>query len=283
MNVIMEICNAFGSKASIYDATAVVQREIGGRLFERLDYLKIDPRFILDLGCGPGEFSARLKSKYPKATIISFDIALNMLMHTKKKQSWRKKWPLICGDMHALPFRTGSFDLIFASQVIHWAIEIPSLFRELNRIMSPNGCIMFSTLGPDTFKELRYAFSNVDTYSHTNEFMDLHHLGDILVSEQWLDPVIDMEMLHAHYSDLEKLLIGLKSQGVRNINTARPCGLMGRQRWCQFEAAYSQLVTSTGAYPLTYEVIYGHAWKGISHRTNLGTETRVSVTQIKRA
>ena len=283
MNSIVEICKAFDAKASVYDDAALVQYEIGTRLFERLDYLKIDPRFILDVGCGTGVFSERLKKRYPKATIVGLDVSFNMLKGAKERHTWRNKWPLIGADMQHIPFAEGTFDLIFANQVIHWSTEIPAVVRELSRVLRISGCVMFSTLGPDTFIQIRQAFSNVDPYAHTNSFLDLHDLGDILLSEHWLDPVVDMEMLDVNYPKLSSLLRALKSQGVRNIHFKRLPGLMGRRRWRQFEETYRQLfMTKEGAYPLTYEVIYGHAWKGASRRTSLGIETMIPIAQIKR-
>src|SRR3546814_95413 len=162
MNLKKEICNTFNKHASEYELAAKVQHEIGERLFERLHYLKINPRYVLDLGCGTGVFTALLKKHYPKAEIIGLDLAQAMLMQAKKKQGWRRKWPLVNGDMTALPFADAVFDLVFANQVIHWSDPLSSVIGELNRVMNTQGCLMFSTLGPDTFKELKQAWLVAD-------------------------------------------------------------------------------------------------------------------------
>lgn len=284
MSLNIEICNTFNKHASEYEQAAKIQNEIGQRLFERLDYLKINPRYILDLGCGTGLFSLQLKKKYPQAEIIGLDLAQNMLLEAKKKQGWwRNKWPLINGDMTRLPFASGSFDLIFANQTIHWAQSLEQVFGELNRVMNNQACLMFSTLGPDTFKELKQAWSIADSYAHTNEFADMHDVGDSLLKERFLDPVVDMELLTVHYGDLRKLLINLKSQGVRNINRMRNEGLTGKHAWQVFTDAYQEHRTNEGKFPLTYEVVYGHAWKGSQHRVGDGAEVFIPISQIKRS
>lgn len=282
MNVNTEICNAFNKNATQYEQTAKIQREIGERLFERLDYLKIKPRYILDLGCGPGAFSRRLKKYYPGAEIVGFDLAYGMLKEAESKQGWLKKWPLVNGDMAAMPFAAGLFDLVFANQVIHWSSSLPELMGELSRVMAPGGCLMFSTLGPDTFCELRQAWAGVDRYAHVNDFMDMHDVGDCLLGEHFLDPVVDMEVLRAHYSSLRELVEGLKAQGVRNINASRNEGLTGKGAWQVFEKAMTLGCSETGKFPLTYEVVYGHAWKGEQRRTSQGTETMISVDQLRK-
>lgn len=281
MNVKNEICKSFNKHAHEYEQAAKIQSEIGRRMFERLDYLKINPARILDLGCGTGEFSRQLKQRYPKAQIVGFDIAAHMLLQAKNKQSWRRKWPLVNGDMMSMPFASGIFDLVFSNQVIHWSDSIMTLFGELNRVMSVNGCLMFTTLGPDTFKELRQAWS-LDEHAHANEFSDMHDIGDWLLQEQFLQPVIDMEVLTVQYDSLAKLLQALKAQGVRNINGQRKQGLTGKKSWQQFARNYAEQAGQNGKYRLSYEVVYGHAWKGELRKTDKGSETLIPVSAIRR-
>ena len=282
MNVTDEICKSFNDHAVHYEKAAKIQYEIGERLFERLDYLNIKPQYVLDLGCGPGVFSQRLKKYYPAATVIGFDLAFDMLRQAKSKQSWRTKWPLVGGNMLRMPFASSQFDLVFANQVIHWSTPLSSVMRELARVMNTQGCLMFSTLGPDTFCELRQAWSEVDQYAHTNDFIDMHDLGDCLLSEHFLDPVVDMEMLTAHYSSIPDLIRSLKAQGIPNINQGRKRGMTGKHTWRHFESSMSTFLTEQGKCPLTYEVVYGHAWKGEQHRTDKGLETRISVEQLRK-
>jgi malonyl-CoA O-methyltransferase len=280
MTPIDEISKAFNRHAAEYELAAIVQQEIGMRLLERLQYLKMKPERILDLGCGPGFFSRELALMYPKAQIVGLDLAQLMLLEARKKHSWRRKWSLVAADMKQMPFATGSFDLIFANQVIHWGTPLPQVFRELNRVMKINGCLMFTTLGPDTLKELKNAWACVNHHAHVNAFLDMHDVGDCLMAEHFLEPVMDMEWLVVHYETLSKLLKSIKSQGVKNINSGRNEGLTGKNSWKQFEQNYPQ--TPNGKYPLTYEVVYGHAWKGEQRKTGNGVETLIPVSQIVR-
>lgn len=282
MNVKTEIGKSFNQHAKDYEKAAKVQLEIGHRLFERLDYLKITPRYILDLGCGTGVFSPLLKKKYPDACVIGVDLAHQMLLHARKKQRMWRKWPLVNADMTQLPFVDGVFDLVFANQVIHWSEPVTAVFREINRVMNQGACLMFSTLGPDTFKELRTAWSSADHYAHTNLFIDMHDIGDHLLRERFAEPVVDMELLTLNYPTLPALLKSLKLQGVRNINPQRNQGLTGRKSWQQFSDNYQHVCTPEGKYPLTYEVVYGHAWKNQQRIGDKGIETFIPVSQIAR-
>lgn len=283
MNETIKICKAFNDHAWEYERFARVPLEIGRRLFDRLDYLKIKPSYVLDLGCGSGVFLQALKKKYPKAHVVGLDLAFNMLKQAGKKQTFRSKWSLIHANMTALPFASGVFDLVFANQVLHWSYPLASIFDEINRVMAQNGCLMFSTLGPDTFIELKQAFSLVDKHAHVNEFLDMHDVGDGLQAHYFVDSVVDMERLTAHYTHLTDLLRALKAQGVRNINRNRNQGLTGKAAWLAFEANMNLQRTLNGKFPLTYEIVYGHAWKGSRHKTQAGVETSVSIDALMRA
>lgn len=277
-----EICKAFSLQAAHYDKVSKIQQEIGERLLERLMYLKIAPRYILDLGCGTGKMTKLIQKRYPNACVIGFDISHAMLVVAKKNQGYFKKYPLVAGDMMKLPFQTGIFDLVIGNQVLHWAEAIPGALKELNRVMAVEGCLMFSTLGPDTFKELRTSWANINDYAHVNAFWDMHDVGDALVQAYFLDPVMDMELITVHYSDSKALLASLKAQGVKNIHEKRNPGLTGKGQWQQFLQALAKNQLTSGEYPLTYEVVYGHAWKGAKQAGHLGQETVIPISAIKR-
>lgn len=281
MPFIHEIRNIFDRAAAFYEKDAILPHEIGQRLFERLDYLKIEPNYILDLGCGPGVFSKQLKNRYPKAVIVSVDLSERMLNKTKHQQRWLKRWPRVCADMHHLPFVDGLFDLVFANQVLQWSNPLPSVVDELSRVMNREGCLMFSMLGPDTFQEL--TVSTVDPVKINAQLLDMHNIGDCLVNARFLDPVMDMEMLTIHHQHLSALLTSMRVEGIRNKQTRLNTGLVGKKRWDQFAQKMQQTCTTAGKFPLTYEVIYGHAWKGDQRKTAAGIETYIPITALRRS
>lgn len=262
MKLKAEICNSFNRAASSYEKAAQVQNAIGEQLFSRLSLLKIQPKYILDIGCGSGLFTQKLKEFYPKAHIIGLDLAHAMLKESKAKQGWFKKWGTINADMHKLPFANNQFDLIFSNQALHWSDDMQSLLLEIYRVMAKDACLMFSTLGPDTFKELRQAFAEIDEHSHVNDFLDMHDLGDMVLANKFVDPVIDMDMLTAHYPSSLSLLQSLKKQGVKNISANRKKSLTGKSLYTALKLAMQKFTTPDNMQPLTYEVVYGHAWRG---------------------
>jgi malonyl-CoA O-methyltransferase len=108
--------------------------------------------------------------------------------------------------------------------------------------------LLFSTLGPDTLKELRSAAGA----SRVHAFIDMHDLGDMLVAAGLSAPVMDMELIGIEYGAGERLLDDLRASGQTNARIDRPRGLAGRGFLREFRSA---------ALRATYEVVYGHAWK----------------------
>jgi malonyl-CoA O-methyltransferase len=239
----------FSRAAGTYAASSRLESEVASRMLERLDYVRIAPRRILDAGSGPPQ---RLFAKrYPKAEAIAIDFSVEMLRARKKGLFERNRPRAICADLARLPLIDGSVDLAWSNMALHWLAEPLAPLRELHRVLAPEGLLMFSTLGPDTLKELRAAAGEARVHA----FADMHDLGDMLVASGFSAPVMDMEILQIAYSDAEALLADLRGSGQTSARLDRPRGLAGRR--------FAEGLRATlGVAPrATFEVVYGHAWK----------------------
>ena len=277
---------AFSRAASTYDEAAVLEREVASRMAQRLDYIKLAPLGVLDAGCGTGEAIGELAARYPAARIVGLDAALAMtaaarLRARRTRSTFRRLLaPLmpqidgaapvfVCADIHALPFRGVAFDMVWSNLALQWSNDPPRVFAECRRVLKVGGLLTFTTLGPDTLKELRSAFAHADGHTHTNRFVDMHDLGDMLIAAGFADPVMDMEQLTLTYAEPQGLLAELKAAGAANATRGRPRGLMGRARWQRMLAALER-TRRDGRVPATFEIIYGHAWKGEPRHTAEG-------------
>jgi len=278
---------AFEAAVDSYDAAAQMQREIGSRLFERLELLKIQPQVVVDLGCGTGYFTTRLQQRYPKSTLVALDIAHSMVAKTRSQFSWLQrtfsKHHYICADAERIPLADASCDLIFSNLTFQWCHDLQKLFSEIQRILKPGGVLMFATLGPDTLYELRKSWSQVDDKVHVNQFVDMHDIGDAMIHSGLGDPVIDMEKLVMTYEDVMLLMKDIKAIGAHNVNVGRHVGLTGRGTIRAMQQAYEQYKNEEGFYPVTYEAIYGHAWKGEKRIQKDSGEFAIGVDAIGRA
>ena len=219
-------------------------------MLERLDYIKLAPQRILDAGSGPPR--PALAKRYPDAGVIAVDFSLPML---PRPGWWSRiagsRLMSVCADLERLPLADGSVDFVWSNMALHWLSDPLPAFKEFRRVLSANGLLMFSTLGPDSLKELR---AIVDA-ARVHAFIDMHDVGDMLLAAGLSAPVMDMEVLTLAYPDADTLLKDLRASGQTGARADRPRGLAGRQ-------FARRLRHGLGDKPkATLEVVYGHAWR----------------------
>jgi malonyl-CoA O-methyltransferase len=239
-----------------YADASRLEAEIGARMLERLEYLRIDPRRILDAGSGLSREGRKLSAKYPKADLIALDFALGMLRAGREKAVFfkRSRTRPLCGDMSRLPLATGSIDFVWSNMALHWAADAVAAIKEFGRTLAPDGLVLFSTLGPDTLRELRAAAGA----ARVHQFIDMHDIGDMLIEAGFSAPVMDMEHLTFTYSSPDALLADLRSGGQTNARLDRARGLGGK--------GFSENLKKNLGQRATFEVVYGHAWKGVPRK-----------------
>lgn len=257
----------FGRAAASYDEAAVLAREVVARMALRLDYMKLAPQRMADIGCATGDGIRELQARYPKAQALAIDYALPMVQRARgPAPSLLNRlgfWPRgprgpqpIAADARALPLASNTLDLIWSSLMLQWLDDPLPALREWQRSLRVGGLLMFATLGPDTVKELRQAMQKVGVGDTARTFPDMHDLGDMLVASGFADPVMDMEMITFSYSGPRRFLADQRQLGVRD-------SLLGQQTfrdWRRIFAACER--DAAGQLPLRFEIVYGHAWKG---------------------
>lgn len=269
----------FERAAAGFDAAAVLPREIGDRLLERLDLIRMQPQRALDLGAGTGAIAETLLRRYRGARIYAVDNAAAMLELARRRGGWRRRPCVVCADAARLPLASGSLDMVVSNLMLPWCLPPDAVFAEIRRVLTPGGVLLFSTLGPDTLAELRGSWAQVDVRPHVNPFMDMHDVGDALLRAGFADPVMDAERLEVSYPDVKALLHELKSLGAGNALAGRAPGLGGRGRLKAMIEAYER--GAHGRIQATCEVVYGLAWgtAGVPARSG---EARVPLETLRR-
>jgi len=249
---------SFDRASATYDASAVLQGEVRSLLLERLDLTALTPQVVLDAGAGTGAACRALKTRYPKARVLAVDSAAGMLRSAAARRSWFRPFFNVAADATRLPLADGSVDLVLSNFMLPWC-DPDAVFAEFRRVLAPRGFLTFSSLGPDTLKELRAAWREVDSHSRVLRFIDMHDLGDALVRAGFIEPVLDVERYTLEYADVRALAQDLKAVGARNATAGRLKGLTGPRKFAGMEAAY-EVHRRAGRLPATYEVVFGQAW-----------------------
>lgn len=183
--------------------------------------MRLQPARIAVLGADTVHNAEQLKQRYPEADIVT-----------------------------SMPLDKQSVDLIVSNLALYQSSAVGELLQSLALALKPEGLLLFTTLGPDTFKEL--------SLTH-DAFFDMHDIGDALIHCQLMEPVMDMEYLTLQYASLALLQDDLSSLGLI-------------------------LDVKTVPNEATIELIYGHAWASPQKNTaslNEYGEAVVSVDAIR--
>ena len=260
--------------AADYDAADFFCAEIRARLFERLSLMNLEPERILELGSATGAGAGMLRGFYPESQVVALDWSENMLQLAEGE--------CICADAHQLPFAAGSFDIVISNLMLPGCAMPEQVFHETHRVLKHPGLFLFTTLGPDTFRELRRAWSRVDSAPHVHSFADMHNVGDALVQAGFRDPVMDVENLTVTYKEADKLVNDLRAVAATNRLTDRRRGLTTPRLWREMLAELENGRNDKGRLPVSIEIITGQAWSGQPARgvQMVEGEARVSVSDI---
>jgi malonyl-CoA O-methyltransferase len=249
---------SFGRAAASYDAAAVLQADVRAQLLERLNFTSIEPKVILDAGCGTGQGSRALRARYGAAQVIALDYSAPMLKAAKRRRGWFKRFELVCANAESLPLKDESVDLIVSNLMLQWCSP-DAVFAEFRRVLKPRGLLSFSSLGPDSLRELREAWGRVDGGGHVHSFLDMHDVGDALVRNGFAAPVLDVDRITLSYANLNAVFADLKAVGAHNALQGRARGLTTPRKLQAVAEAY-EVFRQEGRLPLTYEIVFAHAW-----------------------
>jgi len=252
----------FSSPASVAES-GFLRREIAGRMFERLELIKVAPSLVLDAGCGDGADLPVLRQRFGGARLLGVDASAAMLDAARASQTaaqssmnrllqrWLPKSAsgtginaeLACADFAQLPLSAGSADLVWSNLALHWHPQPHRVFAEWRRVLRVDGLLMFSCFGPDTFKELRSAWAAAGPQPRVLPYVDMH--------------------------DPQKLLQDMRAWG-GNPLADRSRGLVGRAAYRRMLEALESGRREDGTLPLTFEIVYGHAFCPAPRTTSSG-------------
>jgi len=250
--------------------SAAPQREVELRMLERLDYMRLVPRRVLDAGCGTGRGLGLLRGRYPQADLLGIDFAHAATRAASRAESFAgrvrrffhgARSAYLCADFARLPLPAGAADMVWSNLALAWCDDPLAALREFQRVLAPGGLLMFSSYGPDTLKELKAAFAAASSARRVHSFVDMHDMGDMLVACGFAAPVMDVERITLTYARVEDLTRDLKASGQTCAASDRARALTGRRAWRRMLAAYEN-ERNDGRLPATLEIVYGHAWKG---------------------
>ncbi|WP_028602623.1 hypothetical protein [Ottowia thiooxydans] len=273
--------------ASGSSAAPWLHEEVAQRMAERLRFIRLPVSRWADWEPDRGGMQghALVEAHYPEAE--NFLVRASAAQATPEAEGAPLKWWQRIGRTR-LASKTGvappegAMQMVWANMLAHQVADPAALLGSWHKALATNGFVMFSCLGPDTLRELRDLYARLGWPSPTQDFTDMHDLGDLLVGAGFAEPVMDMERITLTFDTPERLLQELRGLG-RNLHVGRFPALRGRKWLARLKAELSQYLrggASEGPLALSFEVIYGHALKP-APRLPVAAQTEISLDDMR--
>ena len=260
--------------------------EVARRMAEKLRIIVLKPERLIDWWSVLGAGAGLLEQAYPQALRVAVEPdavwAQRCRREAERAQPWWSPRRWAGGGTEVI--QQGSdipagAQLVWANMMLHAVVDPPALIARWHELLSVDGFVMFSCLGPGTLRELRVLYERCGWPAPTPGFVDMHDLGDMLVQAGFKDPVMDQETLTLRWDSPSALLAELRSLG-GNTAPDRAAGLRTPGWRRALERELGALAGADGRIGLSFEVAYGHAFKG-APRALAGEATKVSLADMR--
>lgn len=146
--------------SATYDRRGLQQttyRPIHDAVLERLDALA--PERILDLGCGTGQLTERLRDRFADATVVGADLSNGMLERAALRAEAHDaetapmhalSGSFVRADALQLPLADAAFDVVTCTESFHWYADQAAAVAELARLLRPGGRLVIASIATVT-------------------------------------------------------------------------------------------------------------------------------------
>ena len=244
-----KIQRRFNESAKTYDLFSSLHRKIADKLFDQVTKGP-KPSVLLDVGCGTGYLTAKLKRYFPQSKMVGLDFAPEMLevaLHKHNGIDW------VLADGHHLPFSDGSFDILVSNLAYQWAGDLSRAFSEARRVLASNGIMGCTLFGYNTCQEL---FQSLDEAKakvlQFSRLPDCSQVYQALSSSGFKNPEVESDSIKIEFNGMHELIAWLKSIGANNLSQE---GYLGPAAISRAASIYSKKFSYLQGVGATFEVI----------------------------
>ncbi|MDO4600702.1 MAG: methyltransferase domain-containing protein [Eubacteriales bacterium] len=126
---------------------------------------KIRPSMkVLEVGCGDGALWTENLARLPQNISVTLsDISEGMLRDARRATGASdRRFSYRRFDCRKIPFEASSFDLVIANHVLFYCENLPSVCREIKRVLKPGGRFICSTYGKKHMQEVSSLVQSFD-------------------------------------------------------------------------------------------------------------------------
>lgn len=241
-------------RAAASGEAAYLHRRAADELLGRLDLVRRSFGTALDLGCGDGYLTGRLRER--GIDVASADAGRRFAAAAKGVQC----------DEDRLPFGDGSFDLVASVGVLDTVNDLPGALALIRRALRPDGLFLAAFAGAGSLPRLRSALRAAETAEgkaaapRLHPQIDVRAAGDLLGRAGFALPVADCETLTVRFGALGRLVADLRAMAATNLLAARARPPFGRRGLAAAAADFVAGADADGKVSERFDLIFVSGW-----------------------
>lgn len=227
----------FAKNLDTYNDNAKIQKRMAERLLSFLD--KKEFSSILEIGCGTGFLTSLLNDDFKFEKYTANDIVPDCEKYIKEINP---NIDFIADDIElAVKNSDKKYDLIISNAAFQWVENLESFINLLVSKLSKGGNLLFSTFGPENFREVNFVLGK------TLPYYSIYELDEMLKN---YDKKIEQEMHVMAFKTPKDILKHIKSTGVNALEMVS----WTKSDMQKFENGYNNFCSKSPT--LTYHPIY---------------------------
>lgn len=227
----------FAKNLDTYNDNAKIQKKMAERLLSFLD--RKDFNDILEIGCGTGFLTQLVNDSFNFNTYTANDIVESCEKYVKEINP---KINFIPADIEkAVENSDKKYDLIISNAAFQWVENLESFIKLLVSKLNDGGVLLFSTFGPENFREVNFVLGKTLPYYSANELQEI--IKDY-------KNIVEQEMHVMAFKTPKDILKHIKSTGVNALEMVS----WTKTDMQKFENGYNNFCS--GIPTLTYHPIY---------------------------
>ncbi len=149
----------------------------------------VNPKRIIDIGCGPGNSTAVLKKQFPDAYILGVDFSPNMI--EKAKTDYPDMDFMLFDAEKDFDKLNGNFDIVFSNACIQWIPNHRKLLTEMMGVLNSGGVLAVQI--PFQFDQpMHKAIQQVAAGVKWKEIIPFERVFNILSENEYFDILCEL-------------------------------------------------------------------------------------------
>lgn len=254
-------------------------------LVDRLDDMKHSFPLALDFGSGSGHLyraicadDALVEYDTPGPPggiggirkLVQLDSAEVLVAHGENETVEGKErcdtYRLVVENEEAkLPFPDGTFDLVLSSCAFHRMSDLPSVFKEIRRVLKPDGCFLFAAIGGlQTLSELRIVLQLAELERRgglgrprVGPFAESSDMASLLQQSNFKLLTVDIDTHKLTYPNAAVLMEHIRRMAESNTSNTMP----SMETFLAASSLYKNMFPyDKESIEATVQIVYGIGW-----------------------